>query len=155
MVITPNFNVSPFEKSPVAKRVDRIERLRNRDKFKERKRRQKLGEMVPTRISAKLTEQVLKRYNYQCIICGYEGKRGHGIGLEIDHEIPEAMGGATDLDNLRPLCPQHHDILGMKRTRDPFYLLSDLLAGEEITPELQDPDPAYATLYIEDGQLWS
>ena len=45
---------------------------------------------------------VLKRDNYKCQICGRTQK--DGVKLHIDHIIPIAKGGKTELNNLQTLC---------------------------------------------------
>lgn len=44
---------------------------------------------------------VLKRDGFQCVLCGASGATAK---LEVDHEIPVAKGGASDMSNLRTLC---------------------------------------------------
>ncbi len=47
---------------------------------------------------------VLKRDNEQCVKCGASPKKDAGIVLEVDHIIPWAKGGLTELSNLQTLC---------------------------------------------------
>lgn len=124
-----------------------------REDWHEHKRMEREGDFVPTRIPPELIAKVIKHYGDYCFICGYPGKQEGGESLEIDHEWPERYGGEMDLDNLRPLCPRHHRMLGMKRTRNPFYLLSSLFSETETMPELAESDPGYSTLFLPDIQL--
>lgn len=51
-------------------------------------------------------EQIFKRDNYKCVVCG----RGNQDGVEIcaDHKIPRSMGGANTLENGQTLCMEHN-----------------------------------------------
>lgn len=40
--------------------------------------------------------------------CATDGCNRLALDAEIDHRIPWAQGGKTDLEDLRPLCPRHH-----------------------------------------------
>jgi uncharacterized protein YozE (UPF0346 family) len=44
---------------------------------------------------------VLRRDQFQCVLCGASGGEAK---LEVDHIIPVSKGGSDDLDNLRCLC---------------------------------------------------
>ncbi len=44
---------------------------------------------------------VMKRDEFACSRCGASG---HGVRLEIHHQIPFSKGGSDSLDNLRTLC---------------------------------------------------
>jgi 5-methylcytosine-specific restriction endonuclease McrA len=69
----------------------------------------------PRYIPVWLRDEVLKRDNYQCTYLGYQGhKCGCPIGLEIDHIVPFARGGKTEIENLRVLCSTHNLLAGMK-----------------------------------------
>lgn len=53
-------------------------------------------------MTRKLREQIMRRDNYTCQICGkYMPDR---VGLQIDHKIPVARGGKTIPSNLQVLC---------------------------------------------------
>ncbi len=47
--------------------------------------------------------QVLAAWNNKCAACGASGD-APGVSLEIDHIVPYAMGGPTEVNNLQPLC---------------------------------------------------
>ncbi len=53
-----------------------------------------------------IKEQIFKRDNYKCVVCG----RGRQDGIEIcaDHKIPRDMGGKSTLENGQTLCMQHN-----------------------------------------------
>jgi len=48
-----------------------------------------------------LRYDIMRRDNFHCVLCGATGKDDQ---LVIDHIIPIAKGGKTELDNLRTLC---------------------------------------------------
>lgn len=54
------------------------------------------------KMSASLRFSVLQRDEFVCCLCGY-GK-ADGRKIEVDHKIPVAKGGKTELDNLWTLC---------------------------------------------------
>lgn len=54
------------------------------------------------KLTSKLRLEVKRRDNYTCRYCGKE--MFDGVGLQIDHIIPIAKGGKTELDNLQVLC---------------------------------------------------
>lgn len=74
-----------------------IEALINQDakeKFMKRERR---------KLTKKLRYEILERDRRKCQMCGrtpYED----GVKLEVDHKIPIAKGGRTELNNLWTLC---------------------------------------------------
>lgn len=49
----------------------------------------------------KLRHVIYQRDNYRCLECGATNEE---IRLEIDHIVPWAKGGRTELDNLQTLC---------------------------------------------------
>ena len=54
------------------------------------------------KLNSRLRLEVKRRDNYTCRYCGKE--MFDGVGLQIDHIIPIAKGGKTELDNLQVLC---------------------------------------------------
>lgn len=56
--------------------------------------------------SLKIKEQIFKRDNYKCVVCG----RGPKDGVEIcaDHIIPLDKGGTNTLENGQTLCMEHN-----------------------------------------------
>lgn len=52
--------------------------------------------------SQELKNQILKRDNYKCVICGRTAKEGYE--LHIDHILPKDKGGKATLDNGQTLC---------------------------------------------------
>jgi len=46
-------------------------------------------------------EDLKKRYNYTCPMCG---KKEPEIKLEIDHIVPISKGGTNYISNIQPLC---------------------------------------------------
>ncbi len=69
-----------------------------------------------------LREQVWKKY----IGSNFEGKcfiswcanRINVFDFEVGHNIPESKGGATTLQNLRPICSRCNKSMGNKYTID-------------------------------------
>lgn len=55
-------------------------------------------------MSDSLRYDVLKRDNFRCTICGRTA--ADGIKLHVDHIMPIAKGGKTEMSNLRTLCNQ-------------------------------------------------
>jgi hypothetical protein len=53
-------------------------------------------------VSPRLRWTVLERDGHRCAGCGRSG--GEGAALEIDHIVPVAAGGGSELSNLRVLC---------------------------------------------------
>ncbi|WP_235894749.1 HNH endonuclease [Candidatus Thermokryptus mobilis] len=51
-------------------------------------------------------EQIFKRDNYRCVVCG----RGREDGVEIhaDHKVPIQNGGTNTVDNGQTLCSEHN-----------------------------------------------
>jgi hypothetical protein len=54
----------------------------------------------------KIKEQIFKRDNYKCVVCG----RGREEGVEIcaDHRKPKKLGGGNTLENGQTLCAEHN-----------------------------------------------
>lgn len=55
-------------------------------------------------ISLSLRYAILKRDSFRCVACGSSPALTHGLVLHIDHIVPWARGGRTDISNLRTLC---------------------------------------------------
>lgn len=47
------------------------------------------------------------------------------FNFEVGHNIPESKGGATDLNNLRPICSKCNKSMGDNYTIDEFSSLSE------------------------------
>lgn len=54
------------------------------------------------KMSPSLRYNVLKRDHFRCQICG--ATQADGVKLHVDHIVPIAKGGKTELSNLRTLC---------------------------------------------------
>jgi len=54
----------------------------------------------------KIKEEIFKRDNYKCVVCG----RGRQDGVEIcaDHKKPKDKGGKNTLENGQTLCMEHN-----------------------------------------------
>jgi hypothetical protein len=51
-------------------------------------------------------EEIMKRDNYRCVICGRGIKEG--VELQVDHIKPKAQGGKATIENGETLCAQHN-----------------------------------------------
>ncbi len=54
----------------------------------------------------KQKEQIFKRDNYRCVICG-RGKQD-GVEIHVDHIKPKDKGGKASLENGQTLCAEHN-----------------------------------------------
>jgi hypothetical protein len=57
-------------------------------------------------IPLRLRLQVLQKYDFKCAFCGRSPAIDKGVILHIDHILPIAKGGTTELENLRTLCKE-------------------------------------------------
>jgi hypothetical protein len=59
-------------------------------------------------VNLRLRTEVLERDNFTCQDCGYTQNdkypTGEKVKLEVDHIIPLAQGGKTEVENLQTLC---------------------------------------------------
>ncbi len=53
-----------------------------------------------------IKEDILKRNNYRCVVCGRG--REDGVELTVDHIKPKDKGGTNDIDNGQTLCTEHN-----------------------------------------------
>jgi len=51
-------------------------------------------------------EEIFKRDNYRCVICG--NGRHNGYEIHADHIIPKDLGGKADISNGQTLCSMHN-----------------------------------------------
>ena len=51
-------------------------------------------------------EEIFKRDNYRCVICG-KGK-ADGVEIQADHIKPKELGGKAEIENGQTLCAQHN-----------------------------------------------
>ena len=52
-------------------------------------------------MTKKIREQVYQKYNGRCAYCGHEITLKE---MQVDHIIPQRLGGADSLDNYNPSC---------------------------------------------------
>lgn len=64
------------------------------------------GHHVLAPFPLEIKEQIFKRDNYRCVVCGH-GKH-EGYEIHADHIIPQAKGGASTLENGQTLCSEHN-----------------------------------------------
>lgn len=64
------------------------------------------GHKVLAPFPPEIKEQIFKRDNYRCVVCG----NGLHNGYEIcaDHIVPQAKGGQSILENGQTLCSEHN-----------------------------------------------
>jgi 5-methylcytosine-specific restriction endonuclease McrA len=55
------------------------------------------------RMTKSVRYDVMKRDNFKCRLCGANGGES---ALEIDHIVPVAKGGKTEMENLQTLCKE-------------------------------------------------
>lgn len=55
-------------------------------------------------VPLKIRLKVLQRDNFKCVFCGKSPVTHQGCVLHVDHIIPFAKSGTTELDNLQTLC---------------------------------------------------
>ncbi len=60
-------------------------------------------------VSEALRIEVFRRDGYRCVNCNYEGEY-----LEVDHAIPDGLGGPSVLENLQSLCGKCNGRKGMR-----------------------------------------
>ena len=53
-------------------------------------------------MSASMRYDVMRRDNFRCVLCGASAE--DGVQLHVDHIVPLAKGGKTEMSNLRVLC---------------------------------------------------
>ncbi len=54
----------------------------------------------------KQKEEIFKKDNYRCVICG-RGK-SDGVEIQADHIKPKELGGEAEIENGQTLCAQHN-----------------------------------------------
>lgn len=53
-------------------------------------------------------EEIFKRDNYRCVICGLG--REDGVEIAADHKIPRSKNGKNTFENGQTLCNQHNNL---------------------------------------------
>lgn len=94
-----------FSRDMILEEMKKIKEDKKASKEEEIARKKRLAEMEYERslMSAKLRYDVLKRDNYRCVVCGASASDGV-TQLHVDHIIPIAKGGKTEMSNLQTLC---------------------------------------------------
>lgn len=52
--------------------------------------------------------------------------------FEVGHNLPESKGGATTLENLRPICSRCNKSMGNRYSIDEWNVLGKPVAGAEV-----------------------
>lgn len=127
-----------------------LEKWDQKRRRKEQKLREKYGYPKRTRFTTAFKKKVFELWGKYCFYCGFESSTPED-SLELDHILPEALGGEHVPENVVPLCPRHHDAIGVKRGRDPFFILDAMFYEATSTfggPEFAELDPAFSALYL-------
>ncbi|MCC6641782.1 MAG: HNH endonuclease [Deltaproteobacteria bacterium] len=99
-----------------AEKPEQIERKRHRRRDRERR---------AGFVTRKLKFEVFERYGPHCYLCG-------GTATSTDHYRPLAAGGATDVENLRPVCKPCNSRKGSAWPFDEGELRARILAEYEL-----------------------
>ena len=83
--------------SQLIERIKQLQEISKRRESEEFKRK-----MERSKMSLKLRMAVLERDGRRCQICG--ARQEDGATLHVDHIVPVARGGKTEMNNLRTLC---------------------------------------------------
>lgn len=84
---------------------------------------------MKAKIPAALREQVWllwcgdRLFKHKCLVTWCENVMTP-FNFEVGHNVPESKGGATDLNNLRPICGKCNRSMGDEYTIDAFSALS-------------------------------
>ncbi len=104
-------------------------------------------------------EEILKRDDYKCVVCG-RGKKD-GIDLQVDHIKPKYLGGKATIENGQTLCAQHNFIKkSLKQTetgKKMFIRLYELAKNEgnqELLKFCTDVLETYEKHNINDHIVW-
>ena len=86
------------------------------------------------KIPMRLREQVWtthcgETYRHKCAV-SWCTTRVTVFDFECGHNVPESSGGATDLDNLRPICSKCNKSMGSTFTIDEFSRISNPATNE-------------------------
>ena len=98
--------------------------------------------------SLQLRDEVLERDGHQCTYEAPDGTRCCATGkLELDHRIPWAYGGRTELGNLRTVCRAHNHMFARKFYGDYYIdqILDQRKPDECGRPTVPPPTGAYDT----------
>jgi len=89
--------------------------------------------VIPKKRDSKFRDKILKAYEYQCAVCGYNIRLGNTlIGLEAAHIKWHTHGGPDVEDNGIALCTMHHKLFdrGAFTLNDDYtFLVSDIAHG--------------------------
>ncbi len=64
------------------------------------------GHNVFTPFPKEIREQIFKRDNYRCVVCG--NGRHNGYEIHADHIKPQSKGGQSTIENGQTLCSEHN-----------------------------------------------
>ena len=84
---------------------------------------------MKTKIPGALREQVWllycgdRMFKHKCLVTWCENIMDP-FNFHVGHNVPESKGGATDINNLRPICAKCNTSMGDEYTIDEFSALS-------------------------------
>ena len=95
---------SEAELEKIRQRMEKAEVLEQKRQEKEAGMTERQRYIAEQRkiLTASMRYDVLCRDNYRCVICGASAK--DGAVLHVDHIIPLAKGGKSEMSNLQTLC---------------------------------------------------
>jgi hypothetical protein len=91
-------------------------------------------------LSPRIEAEVYSNYRQCCAMCG-RSPNHDGVRLVIDHKLPVAWGGTSEVDNLQPLCEEHN------RGKQAFFSSFD-----EYAPAIRAAT-VNADIYVRIGEL--
>lgn len=74
------------------------------EKRQERKHWAKTKQREKDKLTPTIRYEIMRRDSFRCVICGRGAE--DNVKLHIDHILPLAKGGKTEIDNLRTLCAE-------------------------------------------------
>lgn len=97
-------------------------------------------------------DQILKRHGRKCFATGHEIPADEQV--QFDHIVAFSRGGATELENIAPMCPQHNREKGALPLQDfrtklrleDFFATGDKLTLKHLLAYLKekgDIDPTF------------
>ena len=104
----------------IPKTLIKIQEQRAYAESEEARRKRERAKVTPS-----LRYDVLKRDGFRCCYCGRS--QADGVKLHVDHIIPVAKGGRTELSNLQTLCAECN--MGKRDKYDREYKEDDVIRG--------------------------
>lgn len=113
-----------YEKSYAYSYVDVLLRLQElQETVKQRETEEYKRKVERSKVTPKLRLAVIERDGRRCQICG--ARQEDGVTLHVDHIIPVAKGGKTEMSNLRTLCDMCNQGKSDQILENDFYNITD------------------------------